>query len=167
MKLPDTRFLAVMLTACLTVPVTSFADDAVPHHMGGPMDGHPMGGGMMNREAMQEMLHTRLKLRADQEDAWKTFTNSTKQPRSMPDNPVDWDKLNTPQRAEKMLELSKKHIQNMESNIEAMKTFYAVLTPEQQQIFDDFHSSHMSRMHQHMQHRGMPGMGMKNMPANR
>jgi len=106
-------------------------------------------------------LHDMLKLTADQESAWKAYTDSMMTPQSMMmgDNSTDWNKLTTPQRAEKMLEFSKMHEQHMESHVAAMKAFYAVLTPAQQKIYDDFHADHkptsMSKC----------GASMKDMPA--
>jgi len=39
-----------------------------------------------------------------------------------------------------MLEMSKQHQAYMAERLEAMKTFYAVLTPEQQKVFDAHHA---------------------------
>ena len=92
-------------------------------------------------QARQEQLHKDLKLTAAQEPAWKAFTeNSGPQ--------ADWkfpdrdamDKLTAPERMEKMLEMSKQHQAYMAERLEAMKTFYAVLTPEQKKVFDEHHA---------------------------
>lgn len=93
-------------------------------------------------------LHARLKLTAAQEPAWKTFTDATT-PAAMPTPPErkDMEKLTTPERMEKMLERAKEHQAKMQDRLAALKTFYAVLTPEQQKTFDD--------SYRHMGQRGM------------
>ena len=103
----------------------------------------PMMGGM-NPERMEKQhaqhqaaLHAKLKLTAPQETAWKKFTASEPLFAKMdrPD-PAEMEKLNAPQRLEKMLE----HMRTMETklaeHLAALKEFYAVLTPAQQKIFD-------------------------------
>ncbi|MBS1189395.1 MAG: hypothetical protein H6R10_1187 [Rhodocyclaceae bacterium] len=95
-------------------------------------------------ERMQQhrkALHDALKLTPDQEPAWKKFTESM-QPMARPDRgqPGEWAKLTTPERADRMLEMSKQHQDRMATHVAALKDFYAVLTPEQKKTFDDFHA---------------------------
>ena len=99
----------------------------------------------------QAQLHAKLKLSEAQEPAWKTFIAAST-PTSMPTPPErkEMDKLTTPERMEKMLERSKEHQAKMQDHLAALKTFYAVLTPEQQKIFDD---SHRNMRHQFMHHK--------------
>ncbi len=114
---------------------------------GGDCDGWgsgPMMGGM-NTERMAKMhdtrmaaLHDKLKLNAKQESAWQKFAalppvmgNVTR-----PD-PKELDKLNAPQRMEKGLEQMRAMETKMAEHLAALKEFYAVLTPEQQKIFDE------------------------------
>jgi protein CpxP len=52
-----------------------------------------------------------------------------------------------------MLEHSKERLAHMQKHLDALKTFYAVLTPEQQKIFDDSHQRMRHRMQRSMQHR--------------
>ncbi len=109
--------------------------------------GYGEHGGMMgmNPERMEKYheqhlakLHDKLKLTTQQESAWKKF--AAQQPvldkTSRPD-PAEMEKLNAPQRLEKGLE----HMHAMEAklteHLAALKEFYAVLTPEQQKVFDD------------------------------
>lgn len=89
----------------------------------------------------QKQLHDALKLTPDQEGAWKKFTESM-QPPARPERgePGEWAKLTTPERADKMLEWSKKRQDRMTEHVAALKSFYGVLTPEQQKTFDDFHA---------------------------
>lgn len=123
----------------------------------GPMGGHcDMGqgmqpGGRMDPARMQSMMDKRhevlkaqLKLTAAQEPAWTTFTAALKLPANMmnrqrPD-PVEMAKLSTPERIDKMKTLRAQHMSDMTAAMdqrgEATKAFYAVLTPEQQKVFD-------------------------------
>lgn len=111
----------------------------------GMMDGakaEPMKERMQQRhQQQQERLHQALKLTAAQEAAWKAYIE-----KSGP--PADWKfpdreamaKLTAPERLEKMLEMSRQHQAHMAERLEAMKTFYAQLTPEQKQVFDAHHA---------------------------
>jgi len=88
----------------------------------------------------QARLHDKLKLTAAQEPAWAAFTaaNAPKKPNG------DWKakreafaKLSAPERMEQWIAMSKERIAGQESRLASLKTFYAVLTPEQQKVFDD------------------------------
>lgn len=113
-------------------------------HMGDYQERH---GKML--EQHHNALHDALKLTAEQEPAWKKLIDS-EQPRAAAQGgqPEDWAKLNAPERAEKMLELAKARQAQMAEHVTALKAFYAVLTPEQQKSFEDFHAA---------AHRGMAG----------
>lgn len=120
---------------------------AVAPHEGhrGPGRGHGngehRGGNPAERMAKyQARLHDKLKLTAAQEPAWATFTaaNAPKKPAG------DWKakreafaKLSAPQRMEQWIAMSKERIAGQEARLGSLKTFYAVLTPEQQKVFDD------------------------------
>lgn len=128
----------------------------------GKMDKMGMqGAGGMDHTAMTEKmkarmdkhkaeLHDKLKLSAAQEPAWKTFTEAM-MPEAMPPRPdrAAMDKMSAPERMEKMLAMSKEHEGKMETRLAALKTFYAVLTPEQKKILDASHA----RMGHGMDHR--------------
>lgn len=117
-------------------------------HAAAPMEHAKMAEKMQDRMAKHRAeIHDKLKLSAAQEPAWKTFVEATT-PGIRPAAPdrKEMEKLNTPERMEKMLERFKEHQSKMEQHLAALKTFYAVLTPEQQRIFDDSHR----RMQQHM-----------------
>ena len=107
-------------------------------------DGHRgqhRGGNPAERMAKyQARLHDQLKLTAAQEPAWATFTaaNAPKKPMG------DWKakreamaKLSAPERMEQWIAMSKERIASQESRLASLKTFYAVLTPEQKKVFDD------------------------------
>lgn len=127
-----------------------------PCDMTGPhgyMQGQGMnhrGMGRMDPAKMQVMMDRRdaalkvqLKLTAAQESAWSAYTASHKPPAGMLGQQAampDMAKLTTPERIDKMKELRSQHMGEMtaamDKRAEATKTFYAVLTPEQQKVFD-------------------------------
>jgi Spy/CpxP family protein refolding chaperone len=134
-KLIPSLLLATGLGAFLAGP--SFADGGCGA-MGG--SGHHGEHHAKHMEAHHKMLHDALKLTAEQEPGWKKLIDS-EQPKPSAAQPVDWSKLTAPQRAEKMLELSKVRQEQMGEHVVALKAFYATLTPVQQKTFEDFHMS--------------------------
>jgi protein CpxP len=86
----------------------------------------------------QAQLHDKLKLTAAQEPAWSAFTAAAtpKTPLARPDR-AEMQKLPAPQRLEKHIAMQKEHLAMQESRLAALRTFYAVLTPEQQKIVDE------------------------------
>ena len=100
----------------------------------------------MNSPRMEKRsaeLKAKLKLTPAQEGAWTTFTAAMKPPVGMtthrPD-PAEMAKLSTPERIDKMKALRAQHQTEktaaMDQRGEAIKTFYATLTPEQKKVFD-------------------------------
>lgn len=104
-------------------------------------------------EQHQQKLHDALKLSANQEAAWNTYIAAIKprQPVGRADR-VSLKELNAPQRLEKQLEFSKARIAHQETRLQALKTFYATLTPEQQKVFDEHTAG--GKRHFHGQRRG-------------
>jgi Spy/CpxP family protein refolding chaperone len=136
-----------------------------PH---GYMQGQGMshrGMGRMDTARMQARMDARhaalkatLKLTAAQEPAWTAFVDAHKPPAGMKGLPAampDMAKLTTPERLDKMKELRTQHMGEMTAAMdkrgEATKAFYAVLTPEQQKVFD------AQAMQGRGSHKGMPG----------
>lgn len=134
------------------------ADKAALHHPSS-QQGAQAGGqggrmGMMDPEKRKTMmarhieaLKAKLKITPAQEGAWTTFTTAmqpaAKMEHQRPDR-AEMDKLTTPERIDKMRELRKQHMTDMHTAMDkrddAIKTFYAVLTPEQQKVFDAEHT---------------------------
>ena len=87
-----------------------------------------------------KQLHDALTLTAEQEPVWKLLIES-EQPKSAAQGgqAEDWVKLNAPERAEKILEISQARQAQIADYVTALKAFYVVLTPEQQNIFEGFH----------------------------
>lgn len=136
---------AALLVGASTVALARGGNDC------GPMGG--MGGDMPNGARAEKMqarmgehfakrqadLKAKLKLTAEQEGAWTAFTTAMTPPNmaSMPRvSPAEMQALTTPQRMEKMQAMKVERDAQMGKRMEATKTFYAVLTPEQQKVFD-------------------------------
>lgn len=137
----------------ITVAMLGLTTSAVAQWGGSYGGGQGMGRDSSRMEQMREQrqqaLHDKLKLSASQEKAWQTFVATGKElrPKKRPD-PLEFAGLTAPQRMEKMLDRMHDREARMSKMLAALKTFYAVLTPEQQRILDDA----MSRMggHRHM-----------------
>lgn len=120
-----------------TAPGLAFADTGC-----GPMGAGP-GKYAERIEKRQAALHDKLKLTPVQETAWKSFSEKMKPAgiRNRPDRSA-LSALPAPERMEKMHALMKEHESRMADRVAAVKEFYAVLTPEQQKLFDDQFSRH-------------------------
>lgn len=108
---------------------------------------------MQQRMAEHETrLKEALKLTPAQESAWKEFTASMQPPKAPAQrlDRAEWDQLTTPQRMEKMQALRAEREARMNQRLEAVKKFYATLTPEQQKAFDEQHQ----RMGRHGDRKG-------------
>lgn len=90
-------------------------------------------------EDRQILLHAKLKLTPEQEAAWNTFAEKVKpaagEGPERPD-PEELAKLTAPERMEAMLARMKAREERMTTHLAAVKEFYAVLTPDQQKVFD-------------------------------
>ena len=108
-------------------------------------------------------LKAKLKVTAEQEGSWTTFTTAMKPPAALdhkrPDR-AEMDKLTTPERIDKMHAQRTEHMAAMNAAMDkredATKTFYATLSADQKKVFDTEHA----RMAAHLgEHRG-GGMGV-------
>lgn len=141
----------VAFAALVAIPLLASAENADCGHKHWDKS---MRGDFM--EKRQNALHDKLGLSTSQEAAWKDFIVRSK-PGEHSTKP-DWSelsKLSTPDRLDHMLAMMKERQQAMESRVQATKTFYAQLTPEQQKIFDDAYFRHMGRHGTHCK-RGHP-----------
>ncbi len=165
------------LLVASVLATTGYSSYAQPMGMGDPSH-HPMmgGAGPMGHEGGMGMrarmdpakveafmakraaeLKNKLKITATQEAAWTTFTTAIKPPAKMAANhpdPAEMAKLTTPERIDKMRSLRAQHMTEMNTAMdkrdEAVKTFYAVLSPEQQKVFDAEHTRTAERRgHRH------------------
>jgi len=88
-----------------------------------------------------QQLREALGLTAEQESGWEKLVASEASKQDLGvGQPKDWSSLSVPERAEKMLELSRKHQARMTEHVAALKDFYAMLNPDQQKSFEAFHA---------------------------
>jgi periplasmic protein CpxP/Spy len=148
------KFVLVGLVSIAIGAVASsaFANPPGCRNMEGGMmfQGDPSGGdkGKFAKfiEKRQTELHNKLKLTAEQEPAWNTFTEKMKA--TLPQGRPNWEemsKLNTPERMDKMLARMKEGEKQMETRAATIKAFYATLTPEQRKVFDEQSPPHGRR----------------------
>lgn len=108
------------------------------------------------RAKHQAVLHDKLKLSSAQEGAWKTFIDKTTALRAVPPSPRlgkdDWYKLSAPEQMERRLGLMQQRQAHMVEQLNATKEFYAVLSPQQQKLFDQ-------SLHKMEEHRFQAGRG--------
>lgn len=146
--------LAALLASAGFSGVAQAADD-YPCMMGGagPMQGD-MGYGHMGQRDGSRMqaymdrrhaaLKAQLKLTPAQESAWTSYTAAMKPPADlMKQHQADYTelaKLSTPERIDKMKSMRSQHMNDMSAAMDqrgdAIKAFYATLTPAQQKVFD-------------------------------
>jgi hypothetical protein len=117
--------------------------------------GHKADARGERRAAHLAELKDKLKLAPEQETAWNAFA-STSQPgmhRMGGDRQTmraEFAKLSTPERMDKMMAMSEARRVRMAERAEAIKTFYAQLTPAQQTVFD---AEALTRGHRGQHHR--------------
>jgi protein CpxP len=115
--------------------------EGMRHDRMGRMDPAKMQAWMDKRHAE---LKAQLKLSPGQEGAWTTYIAAMKPPAGMMakhhTERAELAKLPTPERIDKMKALRTQHMADMNAAMDqrgdATKAFYAVLTPEQQKVFD-------------------------------
>jgi periplasmic protein CpxP/Spy len=116
-----------------------------------------------HRAERLSVLMEKLKLQPGQESAWNAFTSAKQtRPRHMGGDRsakrAEFAKLTTPQRLDKMLAMSDMRHARMVERTQAIKTFYAQLTPEQQSVFDAETVQHRHQGHEgHHNHRDHKG----------
>jgi hypothetical protein len=148
MKYPRISLLGVTaLGAALVVSSASFAQE--------PPAGAPPAPGAMREHWAQHMqeraeararaLHDVLGVRPDQEGAFQAFVASMRPPerqegagRGM-DHQATAEQLTTPERLDRMAARMAKHQADFQRKADAVRRFYAVLSPEQRRAFDALH----------------------------
>lgn len=158
-KLSKPLLLATMIAAA------SLAAQAQP--AAGPGSGPTHHMARMDPAKMQEMaakrqaeLRQKLNLVSSQEAAWATYVAAS-QPaaagRMDPENRKqmhdEMQKLSTPERIDRMNAMKAQRDADMTRRSDAVKAFYAVLTPEQQKVFDA-HAMRTGPRHGTMGHTG-------------
>lgn len=138
MKPFKTLLLAGLIAGGLTG--TALADEA--RHMAPGQ--HPT---MMSAQRLDQ-LHDKLKLSTGQEAAWKTFTAALKADAPARPEQRQLGELSAPERVETMIAHMKANQERMQKHLDALKPFYAQLTPEQKKVFDaETAPRHMMKTH--------------------
>lgn len=107
-------------------------------------------------------LKEKLQLSAAQQDAWSRFASAMQPPATPPQRPdrAEFERLTTPERIDRMQALQAERQARMNQRGEAIKAFYAQLTPAQRQSFDAQMRGwgRGAKGHQHHKgHQGRPG----------
>lgn len=84
----------------------------------------------------QAALHDKLSLSPAQEAAWKTFTDKLRTTAASRSEAAPVTNMTAPERADRMVAYLQTAQQQAVTRAQAVKAFYAVLSPEQQKIFD-------------------------------
>ena len=109
-----------------------------------PTDNHRVGRMEKIREHKAERhtqhlasLKSKLNLQAAQEPAWNSFTQSMQHGARMarPER-ASFEKMTTPERLDQMQAMKAAHDARMQQRAEATKAFYASLSTDQKQVFD-------------------------------
>lgn len=152
--------LATTVVAVLGTSATAWA----MNRQGGDCSGMPEGP---RAERMQERIQARqaehqarlkqaLQLTPAQESAWQQYLQSRPSPASaaaMKDR-AQWQQLSTPERMAQQLAARQARDSQMGAHLEALKSFYATLSPEQQRTFDAQHRQGHGGMHGMRKHHG-------------
>src|SRR6266581_3852351 len=93
----------------------------------------------------QAALHDKLSLSPTQEAAWKTFTDKLQTTAPIRPEAAPVATMTAPERADRMAAFLQAAQQQAATRAQAVKEFYAVLSPEQQKTFD----SQFQRRHHH------------------
>jgi periplasmic protein CpxP/Spy len=134
--------------AGITAPTPQSRPQAKPQ--GERMGRHDPAKMQAHMAKRQAEMKAKLKITPAQEGAWTAFTTAMQPPASMGARPgreqrAEMDKLTTPQRIDKMREMRTQRLAAMDKRMDATKTFYAALSPEQQKVFDTEHSKRGGR----------------------
>lgn len=128
--------LVAALSCAVVIPVHAYNGGQKGDCQQGPSSGMSQQR-MKKMEQHQAALKANLKLAPEQEAAWQAFVQAMKPP-AKPErpNPAELEAMTTPQRLEKMKAMKAERDAHMNQRIQAIQTFYGVLTPEQQKVFD-------------------------------
>ena len=114
------------------------------------------------RAAREKKLHEMLKLTPSQNAAWTTYLGAA-QPMKQPGERMARGvrrAMAAPKRMEQRVAMAKQRVARMETELAALNTLYAVLTPEQKGVFDaqaKGHGKHGRQMGGHRMRHAQPG----------
>jgi hypothetical protein len=159
-------FAAACGLALLFGAAAQAQDAPPPPHAPGQFRGQAQGQWREHMQAARaehaRILHDALAIRPDQEAAWQAFQAATT---PAPGERKAWREAHagergaaphaatTPERLDRMAQRLAEHEAAFQRHAAAVKTFYAVLSPQQQRTFDALAELG------HGRHGGRPGMG--------
>lgn len=106
------------------------------------------------RAERQAALKATLNITTEQEPAWNAFVARTAPPawNDRRAERADWAKLTTPERLDKMQARQAERATAMAGRMDATRSFYSALTPDQQKRFDAQAQTHLQRTGMHGKH---------------
>jgi hypothetical protein len=81
-------------------------------------------------------LKQKLQITPAQENAWNTWSGAMKPTQTQRPDRAEIERLTTPERIDRMHALRAQRNADMDRRMDATKNFYAVLNPQQKQVFD-------------------------------
>lgn len=112
-----------------------------PRMMQGPMD--PARMQRFRAERREQRMAARLgelkqilQITPQQEGAWSTWTSNLRPPQFQRPSRVEFARMTTPERIDRIRALRAQRNAEMDKRLEATKTFYGTLTAEQKRLFD-------------------------------
>jgi len=131
----------------LAAVTATFAQAPAPGAPPAPHAGMMMHHQQHDPAKMAEHLRTALQLTSAQEPALQAFIGAMQPMGEMRDHMKDargdWKNLTTPQRLDRMQAMMAEHQAQFARHADAVKRFYAALTPAQQKAFDALHEGMM------------------------
>ena len=131
---------AVAQTQTAPAPVDGRAGHSMMQGEHGRMDPARME---RMRARMEERMAKRLgefkqklQISRGQDGAWETWTAALKPTQFQRPDRATFQRMTTPERIDRMKALRAQRGAEMDKRLDATKTFYAQLTPEQQKVFD-------------------------------
>ena len=160
------KFPSLALVSLIALTAAGGASFAQPAPGAGSAASPDAGGRHWTRtdpaqmaERHAEKLRAVLQLRPDQEPALRALMDAMRpDPAQMERRKAERQeaqRLTTPQRLDRMQARMAEHQQRFQAHVEAVKRFYAQLSPAQQKAFD---AMPMMGMHEHGMHGGMGHM---------
>ena len=131
--------MKALLLLAATFALLAPAAFAQPHPSAGWAERHAGRGDLRAQEMMTD-LHTILRIRPDEEGAFQAFAaNMAPRGRERMQEAQGERNMTTPQLIDQMDAHKAAHDAEERQRGQAVKRFYAALSPEQQQVFDALH----------------------------
>jgi periplasmic protein CpxP/Spy len=131
------KIVAACLAVLIAVPALPAPAGAQPSMAGRIADWRRMRD--QHEQEMMTDLHTVLRIRPDQEEAFQLFAASMHPPDRGPPEMEDLEHLTTPELIDRLNARHAAHDADQRRRGQAVKRFYAALSPEQRQVFDALH----------------------------